>query len=185
MKHMKLFYSLCVEINKYIVAFFLLLCYNLRMIIIFILRGVVLGNNGYNTRQRELVLACIRDTRGHVTVLDIVNRLEESGTHVGISTVYRHLDKLVRGGVVRKFNSGDGGSACYQMTENAGCDDCFHLKCTGCGELIHMNCEFFHGLDEHIKDHHGFTVDSGKTVLYGRCGDCSQKDCLKNEKDTD
>lgn len=132
------------------------------------------GDVGYNTKQRELVLRCVEETLGHVTALEIVRRLENLGTPVGIATVYRQLDRLVKMGMVRKFTSGD--SACYQIAE--GCGEHFHLKCMGCGELIHMDCDFIGEMDEHIKTHHGFVVDSSKTVLYGCC-----ERCLKDSKE--
>lgn len=133
-----------------------------------------MANDGYNTKQRELVLQCIKDCAGHITALEIVRKLDDEGTPVGIATVYRQLDKLVKSNIIRKFTSLDGESACYQIiSELHRCDEHFHLKCTGCGDLIHMDCDFMDEMDEHIKSHHGFTVDSSKTVLYGCCKKCS------------
>ena len=136
-----------------------------------------MANAGYKTKQKDLILDCIKSTGNtHITALDIVRKLEINGTSVGISTVYRQLDKLVLSGTVRKYTPVDRDGACYEMMEETADDATrhFHLKCTGCGDLIHTDCDFMNEMDEHIKKHHKFTVDSSKTVLYGRCEKCAE-----------
>jgi len=135
------------------------------------------GNPGYNTKQKELVLDYIKSMgKTHITALDIARKLETNDTPVGISTVYRQLEKLARAGIVRKYTPVDRDGACYEMMEEAAEDSArhFHLKCTGCGDLIHTDCDFMNEMDEHIQKHHKFIVDSSKTVLYGRCEKCTE-----------
>ena len=107
----------------------------------------------------------------HITAADIVNALREDGTKIGTATVYRHLDKLVSDGFVKKYIT-DGG-ACYQYGGECH-DNHFHLKCTGCGTLFHIDCDFLESLAPHILEHHKFTVDNTRTVMYGTCEKCSQ-----------
>ena len=131
----------------------------------------------YKTKQRDQILDClIQNKNRHVTADEILLCLNKEKTLVGKTTVYRYLDKLVSQGLVRKYFIEEGKSACYQYMEHgAGCNEHFHLKCTGCGQLIHLECEYLDEMDSHIKDHHGFTVDHSKTVLYGQCGLCAGK----------
>lgn len=129
---------------------------------------------GYRTRQRELILQYLTENRDrHILADDIVEHLKANGTAVGKSTVYRYLDKLVEQQAVRKYLWEEGKSACYQYT--GGSSDCrqhFHLKCTGCGELFHVECDYLNEIAAHMRLEHGFAVDSSRTVLYGVCAAC-------------
>ena len=55
-----------------------------------------MGNGGYKTRQREAILDYLIDHKdSHVTVNSISDHLEKDGVRVGVTTIYRHLDKLL------------------------------------------------------------------------------------------
>ena len=131
---------------------------------------------GYNAKQGDLILRLIRENGGrHLTAEDIVRRLADSGCAVGKSTVYRHLERLTREGTVRRFVLHDGESACYQFAGD-GCCNHYHLKCSRCGRLLHVECEYLDKVSEHIYEHHGFTLSEENTVLYGLCADCAGKE---------
>ena len=51
----------------------------------------------------------------------------------------------------------------------------FHLKCITCKKLIHLNCDFMNGIEQHILKEHHFQVDSSRTVFYGQCEDCMKQ----------
>lgn len=129
----------------------------------------------YKTRQRSQVLECLfRNRDKHMTADEILDNLKEKNTEIGKSTVYRALDKLTEEGKVRKYISDEGKSACYQyIDENGGCTEHFHLKCTKCGKLIHLKCDFLSDIEQHVFEEHKFTVDNTKTVLYGICEECN------------
>lgn len=132
---------------------------------------------GYNTKQKEQITALLRSANGvHLTADDIVSKLSESGISVGKSTVYRQLEKLIEQGIVRRFFVEEGVSACYQFVgENAGCTEHYHLKCSVCGKLLHVECEYLDKVASHIFEHHGFVISNEKTVLYGVCENCRQE----------
>ena len=53
----------------------------------------------YNTKQKEAVLTCLKEhSEGHVHAADIAEHLARSGSKVGLTTIYRRLDKLVEEG---------------------------------------------------------------------------------------
>lgn len=129
----------------------------------------------YNTRQRSRVLECLKqNSEKHMTADEIYEKLKSSGTEIGKSTVYRTLEKLIDEGKARKYITDEDKGSCYQyIDENGGCVHHFHLKCTRCGRLIHLECDYLKDVNRHVFEHHRFTVDNTKTVLYGICGDCS------------
>ncbi|MDE5558839.1 MAG: transcriptional repressor [Ruminococcus sp.] len=135
------------------------------------------NDSGYKTRQKEKILDyLVRNKEKHTNVQEISAFLTAEGTPVGTATIYRQLDKLIDSGTVRRYNFDGKTGACYQYIENdSDCHEHFHLKCTICGKLIHLNCERLSGIDRHIFEHHGFQVDPSQTVFYGKCSDCAEK----------
>lgn len=134
------------------------------------------SNFGYNTKQKENLLSfLIQNKEKHTNVQEISAYLSSEDTPVGTATIYRQLDKLVELGVVRKYVFDGKTGACYQYIEDdKSCHEHFHLKCISCGKLIHIDCDYLMGVNSHIFEHHGFTVDSSQTVFYGRCAECNK-----------
>lgn len=130
----------------------------------------------YTTKQGELILSLLKNEPGrHFTADDIIKVLSDSGKSVGKATVYRHLDKLIKAGRVRKYIVDEGSSACFEyLGDNVSCHQHYHLKCSSCGQLLHVKCEYLDEVSSHIFEHHGFTVSPEKTVLYGVCEHCRE-----------
>lgn len=130
---------------------------------------------GYVTKQGNLVKNFL-EKRGesHFSADEIYFALISDGCRIGKTTVYRQLEKLVGEGAARKFSSGDSSSCCYQLCSES-CKSHYHLKCSVCGKLFHIECDFLDRLSEHIYDGHRFTVDGSKTVLYGICENCAKE----------
>lgn len=130
----------------------------------------------YKTRQKQLMLEYLESVPGeHVTVHDIVTHFAGKGIQIGTTTVYRHLEKLVEEGLVKKYLIEQGAAACFEYinpAENCHKTNCFHLKCTGCGKLIHLHCEDLEAIETHIFEHHNFLIDPRRTVFYGLCQNC-------------
>lgn len=127
---------------------------------------------GYRTKQRALVLSLLqRAGDRHLTADEIARSLAEEGNPVGRTTVYRCLDRLVEQGAVRKFLLGEGESACYQY-QSGECHSHYHLKCSRCGALLHLECSYLDGMAAHLREEHRFAIDPAKIVLYGLCDRC-------------
>lgn len=132
----------------------------------------------YKTKQRECIETYLQSrAEHHVTAAEIVGHFKTSGIPVGLTTIYRHLDKLVEQGKVSKFVTDHAKSACYQYIGGESCPGAphFHLKCTGCGRLIHMQCDHLLKLQAHVQDVHDFVMQPLKTTFYGTCKSCAEK----------
>lgn len=132
----------------------------------------------YQTAQSRRILAVLEENKErHLTAEEVYLLLKEQGAAVGQTTVYRHLEKLCTEGTLRKFSGADGGGACFQLAENGTvCKAHYHLKCTACGALLHAECDFLDELSAHIRADHGFIIDGSRTVLYGLCTACAEKE---------
>ena len=131
----------------------------------------------YLTKQGRLIREYLESLGGrHVSVQEIAENLPEK---VGVSTIYRQLERLEEEGLVRKYIN-DGEPACYQFAgDSSGCHGHLHLKCSVCDRLIHLECEEFDRLAEHLFREHGFRTDPLRTSIYGICKDCLEKETAK------
>ncbi len=137
-------------------------------------------SSGYKTKQRQAILDYLMDNRDeHVTAASISEHLEQNGSRVGTTTIYRHLDKLLEQGLVRKYTVDGTTSACFQFAgKGENCREHFHLKCEKCGKLIHLSCSRVDTLCSHICEEHGFDIDYFRTVFYGVCKECREAEEL-------
>jgi Fur family ferric uptake transcriptional regulator len=138
----------------------------------------------YHTRQGQSILDYMKSLEGdHVTVNQVVRHFEDAEEAVGQTTVYRHLEKLAAGGLIRKYTLYDGKSACYQyVNEEKYCREHFHLKCENCGALIHVECDFLDEISQHLLHSHHFQINMLKTVFYGTCKKCRAGEPVKEAR---
>lgn len=128
----------------------------------------------YQTRRHAEIVQCLQDAADrHLTAAQVTQYLHDAGSTVGAATVYRHLERLAADGTVRKFVTGQGAPACYQYADKRLCDNHYHMRCVCCGKLIHLDCNAMREIADHIREHHRFELDLTRTVLYGRCAQCS------------
>lgn len=127
----------------------------------------------YQTRQREAVLACLAAHRGRsLSVREIHSACKAGGAAVGVATIYRQLDCLVREGRAKKMTADDNRGLRFQHLEHAARRDAFYCKCECCGKITHADCALLEQVAAHMSREHGFRIDMARSVLYGRCGEC-------------
>ena len=130
----------------------------------------------YHTKQKELVYHFFAEHPDKQfsakEIADIIKKEEK----IGESTVYRLIKQLTESGKLRRFNGENVKSVVYQFAgQSAHCHEHFHLKCTDCGELIHLDCTLLKSFETHLGNHHGFVIDPVKTIFYGVCTSCAQE----------
>ena len=124
----------------------------------------------YETNQRRLIGQILKDAGGAaLSASEIHARLPET---ISLSTVYRTLKLLSEEGFAHEEVSGKSGTV-YRYGEPDACGEHFHLRCLKCGRLIHLDCGLMDELSSHIFQHHAFSIDPARTVLYGVCQSCS------------
>lgn len=133
----------------------------------------------YNTKQRDELIGYLQSVPGeHVTVSDIEEHFTKSGSKLGTTTIYRHLEKMVDEGIVKKYVLDSNMPSCFEYIANHNeCrqNGCTHLKCTNCGKLIHLHCDILRATESHIYEEHGFRMDMTRTVIYGLCKECQEQ----------
>lgn len=136
------------------------------------------GRAQYQTKHRDELLAYLESTAGeHITVSGLCDHFKSVGRPIGTTTVYRHLERLVDQGLVAKYVIDQSSPACFEYVGEASRGDgaCCHCKCEICGKVEHMHCDEIPNMQRHVREHHGFTIDTARTVFYGVCGECASK----------
>lgn len=138
---------------------------------------------GYQTKQKARILSYFEaHPDRHFTAAELVQAMQTDGTPIGAATVYRQLERLEQGGLLRRYALDDRGSACWQYggeEAKAGtCHSHFHLKCTMCGVLIHLDCDHLAEITAHVQRDHGFAIAAERTTFYGICRACQQSSAM-------
>lgn len=126
-------------------------------------------NMNRNTIQRSLVLEAVNKLRCHATADEIYKEIIKAHPHISRATVYRNLNLLSDRGEIRKVEI-PGGADCFDHNLH----DHFHVKCERCGRVFDVDMEYVSGLEQNIKDSHGFDFTGYDIVFRGICPECKK-----------
>ena len=122
----------------------------------------------YNTKQKDIILDIIKKQKKEFTIKDIYSTIKDS---VGLTTIYRLVDKLVLDGVLNKTIESDN-TTYYQYLEKCDNENHFYLRCDKCGDMIHVDCDCIDELSNHINNEHKFKLNKEKIIINGICNKC-------------
>ena len=133
------------------------------------------------THQREAIAKIIFFSDEHLSVSDLERRLQRESLNVGKATVYRTLDLLVRAGVVKEHDFGEG----FKRYEpEAAQSHHEHLICIECGRVVEFSSERIERMKVLIADEYGFRHHHHRLEIYGVCQDCQRRDAVTLETGT-
>jgi Fur family ferric uptake transcriptional regulator len=95
---------------------------------------------------------------------------------IGLTTVYRTLDLMVRMGLIKKFEFGEGQSR-YELTWEFK-EHHHHLVCLSCGKIIDYNdfiqdeVKFFDKIQKSLSEKYKFNIKNHEVYFYGTCKQC-------------
>ncbi|HZE75434.1 MAG TPA: Fur family transcriptional regulator [Gemmatimonadales bacterium] len=125
------------------------------------------------TRQRDLVAQTVLTSDEHLSVEAIQRRLKDQGEHVGTATIYRTLDVLVRSGLIRAHDFGEGFKRYEPMPQQAHHE---HLICLRCGKVVEFQNDRLERMIPIIADEHAFQHQRHRVEVYGLCRECRRRD---------
>ena len=129
---------------------------------------------GYNTGKRERILTFLSENGDRsYTLEEICAALTEDGK--GKSTVYRIVSELVGEGCLSRLSDGRTRHCTYQYVGDEHCHHHMHLKCKGCGRLVHLDEGVSRDFERTLMAIGGFTIEEG-TMLFGTCRECKGVD---------
>ena len=124
----------------------------------------------YNTKQKDTILDLIKKYHHEFTVKDIYEDIKDS---VGLTTIYRLVDKLVDEGRISK-TIGKDNQTYYQYLEECNHENHFYLKCDSCGSMLHIDCDCIGDLSKHISEEHKFKLKESNIIINGICSKCNK-----------
>jgi Fur family transcriptional regulator, ferric uptake regulator len=123
------------------------------------------------TRQAQALAAALESLPGFCSAQEIHAELRRKGEHVGLATVYRHLQALSEQGSVDAIRDASG-EILYRQCETS--VHHHHLTCRNCGRSVEVEGRAVEQWAEKVAAEAGFT-DVGHTVeLFGLCPQCAQ-----------
>ena len=125
-------------------------------------------NLNYSTKQKNKIIDVIKKQKGEFTIKDIYNNIKDD---VGLTTIYRLVDKLIKEGSLIK-NISEDNITYYQYLAKCMEENHFYLKCDKCGKVIHIDCDCISDLSKHILNDHKFTLSKEHIFINGICNKC-------------
>ncbi len=124
--------------------------------------------NNYKTNQKELIMDKICSFNKDWTIKELYDELEGN---VGLTTIYRFVDKMVIDGNIKKV-VGKNNITYYCYLASCNKENHFYLKCDQCGKTVHIDCDCIKDLTKHILKEHEFTTNKDHIILNGICKKC-------------
>lgn len=122
------------------------------------------------TRARELVFREILSAPGiHPNADEIRRRLRAKKRKVGLATIYRTLNLLVRSGLVSAVDFGEG----HSHFEPEGSEAAHgHLICLSCGRVQEFARAGIQEAILRVGEEKGYRLDKFSLQVFGFCKDC-------------
>jgi Fur family ferric uptake transcriptional regulator len=122
-----------------------------------------------NTWQREAVREALGTSEGFVSAQNLHSNLRESGSPIGLATVYRALTDLATEGEADSLQQ-DGESLYRACTPGS---HHHHLICRNCGLTVEIEADAVETWAQQVASQHGFTQPNHIVDVFGLCAACS------------
>ena len=120
------------------------------------------------TPARKAVIEVLRAADNHMTVSEVIEALESTGSNFDQSTVYRVLSDLGGVGLVAESRISPGDTIFEWISQS----NHHHLQCTSCGRTLPLDDQLVEEFIANVHERHGFHVNATHLVLSGIEHDC-------------
>ena len=120
-----------------------------------------------NTIQCSMVLEAVNRLRCHATADEVYEAIVKGHPTVSRATVYRNLKRLSESGMIRRIEI-PGGPDRFDHLQH----EHYHVKCEKCAKIFDVDMDYIAGLEERIKDAHGFRFTGHNIIFTGICPEC-------------
>ena len=122
-----------------------------------------------NTWQRNAVREALAEAEGFVSAQQLYQVLRDSGSTIGLATVYRGLAGLASEGEADSLQSPDGESlyrSCVTPEHH------HHLICRVCGTTVELESKVVEQWAQTVSAEYGFSAVDHRIDLFGLCAQC-------------
>ena len=118
------------------------------------------------TKQRDEILEAFFAAGGHVSIDDMLRRVQLTMPGVGYATVYRTMKLFAEAGIAHEQHFQDGQTRYEPVIPDEHHD---HLICTTCKKIFEFEDPTVESIQNDIARRHGLTVVSHRHEIYGKC----------------
>lgn len=122
-----------------------------------------------NTWQREAVREALVGTEHFVSAQTLHSGLRDSGSPIGLTTVYRALADLALEGEADSLQQE--GESLYRACTRG--QHHHHLICRNCGLTVEIEADDVEKWAQSVASEHGFTRPNHVVDVFGLCAACS------------
>lgn len=125
-----------------------------------------------NTKQRTAVRAALREQPTFVSAQQLHAVMRESGSTVGLATVYRALATMAENEEADVIQTADGEALYRACTPGR---HHHHLVCRSCGLTIELESGAVEAWASSVSREHGFTATEHVIDVFGICPTCAAR----------
>lgn len=123
------------------------------------------------TAQRLTIGEVMLGSERHLSADDVANELAQRHSGIGLATVYRTIELLVKSGLLVERDFGEGFRR-YEPARDIPHHE--HLLCTVCGKVHEFRDERLERMTTIVAEANGFARQRHLLVIYGVCADCQR-----------
>jgi Fur family ferric uptake transcriptional regulator len=125
------------------------------------------------TRQGTTILAALRGSPSFRSAQEIHGQLRAGGERIGLTTVYRHLQRLADEGTVDVLRQPEG-DVLYRYCRSD--EHHHHIVCRICGKSAETECPELAGWADRLAASLGYSDVSHAVEVFGVCAACRAAD---------
>ena len=122
-----------------------------------------------DTRQGRAIVAALRASPSFRSAQEIHAELRAAGQQIGLTTVYRHLQRLADDGEVDVLRQAES-DVRYRYCRSD--EHHHHIVCRVCGRSAETECPELAGWADRLAESQGYSVVSHAVEVFGVCADC-------------
>jgi len=124
-----------------------------------------------NTKQRKCVLEVLEEANSPIDAMEILNRVNEKGVKMWISTIYRILEIFTEKGIVIKNTFFGEEKATYELNKHK---HTHYARCLSCKKILEIDLCPIESFIPTVKDEK-FYITGHRLEMYGYCDKCNKK----------
>src|SRR5437879_3873184 len=123
------------------------------------------------THQRLAVAEAVLFGGEHLSAEEVGRRVAKRGVAVGTATIYRTLDLLVRAGLAKEHEFGEGFKRYEPLAAGQAHEHCI---CSSCGRVTEFSNDRLERMIALLAEEVEFRPDHHRLEIYGVCRSCQQ-----------
>lgn len=122
-----------------------------------------------NTYQKRMILEALCEMKNHPTAYMVFERLQEKGTNISKSTVYRNLSEAAQEGIITKLSITDS-----DVRFDGNTMPHYHIRCRKCNAVFDSKIPYQKQLDEFAQQADESCITNHMIEFSGICEECQK-----------